>query len=387
MVLPELDCLLSNFVTVLVGGHKLVRHVGEDDGGLVLLRRLVVEDLVLGVEAGSAHLGDASGPGGNHCVFGFAGEGFDPGGVAVNVMHRHLVLVPAAGGLRELTRLVRIQRVSKVVDFDEEVVLLWFCFRGGCGVGFGRGLCRSNTLALTAHVPELGFLRFREVFVHVLDVDERPGNGISGSNGFEPGRFCQETGGGVEVADGGFNTWELVDVVDGFVGGGPGAHVFNVVPHRSNVRHVVEGVEGDAAVQRVEEEGVGVVILGIGSKWDAPQFGFGSLPPLENGVLTDLDFGSAAVVDIDLFAVVDCGVSVIGEFSGAEEVCTVQGRDHVDGPGGCAQGMLEEALLGGGGGGAVRDMEDFGGAPAGGGEVGGALYEAGAGGCACVADV
>ena len=175
MVLPELDCLLGNVARVLVGGHELVRHAGKDDGGLVFLRRLVVEDLMLGVEVSGAYSGDASGPGGNHCVFGFSGEGFDPGGVAVNVMHHHLVLVAAAGCLRELTRLVRIQRVSNVVDFDKEIVLLRFWFSRSNGVGFGRGLRRSDTLALAAHMPELVLLGLGEVFVHVFDVDERPG--------------------------------------------------------------------------------------------------------------------------------------------------------------------------------------------------------------------
>ena len=47
---------------------------------------------------------------------------------------------------------------------------------------------------------------------------------------------------------------------------------------------------------------------------------------------------------------------------------------------------MEEADLRCGGGGAVGDMEDFGGAPAGGGKVGGVTCEAGAGGFTRVAD-
>ena len=66
VVLPKLDCLLGDVSTVVVGRDELERHAGEGDGVLVLLVRLVVKDLVLGVEAGGAHAGEAPGAGGNH---------------------------------------------------------------------------------------------------------------------------------------------------------------------------------------------------------------------------------------------------------------------------------------------------------------------------------
>ena len=201
--------------------------------------------------------------------------------------------------------MVRVQRVAHVVDLHEEILLFWFRFCGGFVVGFGRGLRRLNALALAAHVPKSGLFGLGEIIVYVLNVHTRPGKEISVSNGFEPGCFGQKTGRGVEIADGGFNTRELVDVVDGFAGGGPGAHGLDVVAHRGDVWHAVEGVERAAAVQRVQEEGVGVSILDVGGEGGAPQLSFGAPPPLENSGLANLNFGGAAVVYVDLLAVVD----------------------------------------------------------------------------------
>ena len=43
---------------------------------------------------------------GDHGGFGLAGQGFDPRGVAVNLVHTHLIFVASAGGLRKLASLV-----------------------------------------------------------------------------------------------------------------------------------------------------------------------------------------------------------------------------------------------------------------------------------------
>ena len=125
------------------------------------------------------------------------------------------------------------------------------------------------------------------------------------------------------------------------------------------MRHAVQGVEGTASVRCVKEEGVDVVILDVGGEGYAPKFAVGASPPLENGSLADLDSCSAAVIHVDVLAVVDGDVPSVGEISGAEEGRAAQGRDHVDGAGGRAEGMLEEAFLCCGGGGSVGDMKYF----------------------------
>ena len=71
-------------------------------------------------------------------------------------------------------------------------------------------------MALAAHVSTLGILRIKEVFFDVLDVDEGLGKTVSLPDGFEPGEFGWETGGGMKVADRGFHAGELVYMVDGF---------------------------------------------------------------------------------------------------------------------------------------------------------------------------
>ena len=125
------------------------------------------------------------------------------------------------------------------------------------------------------------------------------------------------------------------------------------------MRHAVQGVEGTASVGCVEEEGVDVGTLDVGGEGDAPKFAGGASRPFENGGLTDLDLCSAAVIHVDVLAVIDGNVPSVGELSGAEKGRLAQGRDHVDGAGGRAEGMLEVAFVCCGGGGSVGDMEDF----------------------------
>ena len=125
-------------------------------------------------------------------------------------------------------------------------------------------------------------------------------------------------------------------MLDGFAGGVPGAHGLDVVAHLGDVGHAVEDVEEAAAIGRVQEEGVYVVLFYVGGEGDTLQLAGGALPPLEDGSLADLYFGSAAVVNVDLLAVVDGDVLSVGELYGAEEGLAAQGRNYVDGAGGCS---------------------------------------------------
>ena len=106
MVLPKLDRLLGDVAAVVVGRYKLVRHTGVCDGFFVLGRRFVVKNLVFGAQAGGSHSGEAAAAGSNHGILRFAREGFNPGCVGVDLVHGHLVFVPAAGSLRERPGLV-----------------------------------------------------------------------------------------------------------------------------------------------------------------------------------------------------------------------------------------------------------------------------------------
>ena len=81
VVLPKLDRLLGNVAAVVVGRYKLVRHAGVCDGFFVFGRRFVIENLVFRAQAGGSHTGEAAAAGGNHGIFCFAREGFNPGRV------------------------------------------------------------------------------------------------------------------------------------------------------------------------------------------------------------------------------------------------------------------------------------------------------------------
>jgi hypothetical protein len=58
-------------------------------------------------------------------ALGFVLGGFNPDGVAVNVVEDHLVLKTSAGDVWKLTGLVGVQCVSGVVGLNVYVVLLW----------------------------------------------------------------------------------------------------------------------------------------------------------------------------------------------------------------------------------------------------------------------
>ena len=222
---------------------------------------------------------------------------------------------------------------------------------------FGRGLRRTYLLALDAHMPELGLLRLRKIIKDVFNFHDRPGKEISVANGLEPGPLGGETGRGVEVADGKLNAEEFVDMVDGFASGEPGAYGFDVVSHLADVRHAVESVEGAAAVGRVQEQDVCVVMFDVGGEGGMPQLTGGVLSPLDDGGLANLYFGNAIVAHVDFAAVVDEDVPGADKLASAEEGGAAQERDHVDGAGRRVQGVPEQADFCRGGGITVSHIE------------------------------
>ena len=70
-------------------------------------------------------------------------------------------------------------------------------------------------MALVALVAFWGLLQLGEVFVDILDGDERPGEEVAVTDGRQPGGFGGNTDGALEVSDGAPDAWELVDIVNG----------------------------------------------------------------------------------------------------------------------------------------------------------------------------
>ena len=74
---------------------------------------------------------------------------------------------------------------------------------------------------LVAHVALLGLLRLREILIHVLDVDERPGEVVSCADASEPGGFGGKSCCAAKISYRFLNAKELIHIVDGFIRVGP----------------------------------------------------------------------------------------------------------------------------------------------------------------------
>ena len=74
----------------------------------------------------------------------------------------------------------------------------------------------SDTLPLVTHVTMLSLLGFWEMFMNVLDIDQWPCVVVASANGLEPCGFGGETCSSMQVSDGLLNTWEFINIVDGF---------------------------------------------------------------------------------------------------------------------------------------------------------------------------
>ena len=108
VVLPRLEGLLRDVAAMVIWGHKLVCHVCLPDLVPVRRRDLVVEDLMGGDDALESHAGEALAAGKDEFAFGAVLHGFNPGGATVDVEQDHLVVVTAAGLLREAPSLIRV---------------------------------------------------------------------------------------------------------------------------------------------------------------------------------------------------------------------------------------------------------------------------------------
>ena len=71
-----------------------------------------------------------------------------------------------------------------------------------------------------------------------------------------------------------------------------------MLKHSRQRRDVVHFVEGVIAGRAIEEEGVGVLVIGgdVQGKGDAPQVGDWAAPAREHSFFRDADLGRAAIV-------------------------------------------------------------------------------------------
>ena len=98
-------------------------HVGGFDIFLVEVRDFVVEELVFWDDALALHMIECASTGQNHFPLHFF-YWLHPSGVSVDVVEDHLILVAAAGFLRQLASLVCEDRGFRLVDRYKDGVLL-----------------------------------------------------------------------------------------------------------------------------------------------------------------------------------------------------------------------------------------------------------------------
>ena len=152
----------------------------------------------------------------NYLTFGSILHWIDPGAVTIYLVDNHMVVVPFAVGVWEFSRLV------------VEYFLSWIV---GCNINIFSIGVSSIISALLISVVELVFLVDRTPSrwlcicpfwvssdlgksVEILDVDKGLCEVVALSDAFEPGCFCGETGGAVEISNFWFDDGELVDIVD-----------------------------------------------------------------------------------------------------------------------------------------------------------------------------
>ena len=97
VVFPGLDRFFGEVATVIIGWYKLKSHVGGDDLVAIECRDFIVKDLMLRHDALLLHACEGAATCQDHFTLCFVFHWLNPGGVAVNVVEDHLILVAAAG--------------------------------------------------------------------------------------------------------------------------------------------------------------------------------------------------------------------------------------------------------------------------------------------------
>ena len=121
VILPSLDGIFGNVVTVIVGRHQLICHARGLNFGFIGFRNLIVQDLVGGDDSLYFYLRQGTSLRQDHLAFGPVLHRFHPSGVAVDVVEDHLVVIATAGLLGETSSLICKQRRLGLIDCSKNI--------------------------------------------------------------------------------------------------------------------------------------------------------------------------------------------------------------------------------------------------------------------------
>ena len=76
----------------------------------------------------------------DHLPLCFVLHRFDPSGISINLVDHHLVVISSAGGVRELSRLIRVDDVSWFVDRNKNIFSLFKVDIDRVGLGNTSGV-------------------------------------------------------------------------------------------------------------------------------------------------------------------------------------------------------------------------------------------------------
>ena len=100
MVLSGLDVSLRQVAAIVVWGDELEIHVGVTNFCAVGIRDSVIQNLAFWDDALKFHSSKCLPLGQDHLSFGPVFRGFNPGGVTIDIVHNHLVVIAATGSER-----------------------------------------------------------------------------------------------------------------------------------------------------------------------------------------------------------------------------------------------------------------------------------------------
>ena len=97
MVLPGLDGSLRQVAAMVVWGDELENHVGVTNLCAVGIQDFVIQNLVFWDDALKFISSECSPTGQDNLSFSPIFHGFNPGGVTIDILHNHLVVIAATG--------------------------------------------------------------------------------------------------------------------------------------------------------------------------------------------------------------------------------------------------------------------------------------------------
>ena len=97
MVLLGLDGSLRQVAAMVIWGDELESYVGVTNFCAVGIRDFFIQNLVFWDDALKFHSSKCSSLGQYHLSFSTVFHGFNPGGVTIDIVHNHLVVISATG--------------------------------------------------------------------------------------------------------------------------------------------------------------------------------------------------------------------------------------------------------------------------------------------------